>query len=44
MIVFRDSMLTEEGKEKEKSTVSEKIKELQAKVNPEGLHIEIIKD
>jgi hypothetical protein len=29
---------------KEKATVPEKIKELQAKVNPEGLHIEIIKD
>jgi hypothetical protein len=36
-------MLAEAGKEKEKEklTVSEKIKELQEKVDPSGLHLEI---
>ena len=47
MIVFRDAMLdeamTEKVKEKvkEKLTVSEKIKELQEKIDPSGLHLEI---
>ncbi len=47
MIVFRDAMLAEAVKEKEKEkvkeklTVSEKIKELQEKVDPSGLHLEI---
>jgi hypothetical protein len=39
MIVFRDAMLAEAVKEK--LTVSEKIKELQEKVDPAGLHLEI---
>ena len=49
MIVFREAMLAEAVKEKEKEkekvkeklTVSEKIKELQEKVDPSGLHLEI---
>ena len=45
MIVFRDAMLAEAEKEtvkvKEKLTVSDKIKELQEKVDPSGLHLEI---
>jgi hypothetical protein len=39
MIVFRDAMLAEAAKEK--LTVSEKIKELQEKIDPSGLHLEI---
>ena len=48
MIVFRDAMLAEAVKEnekeneKEKLTVLEKIKELQEKVNPDGLTLEIV--
>jgi hypothetical protein len=41
MIVFKDAMLAEAVKEKEQASVSQKIKELQEKIDPAGLHLEI---
>jgi hypothetical protein len=41
MIVFKDAMLAEVVKEKEKATVAKKIEELQGKIDPTGLHLEI---